>query len=415
MVAKYKYLIFTIPLLLSSAIFPQEAEILKKQNELAMIKDEISWLEKELSAKSEKEKESFATIENYNRQSFLLNKLIISLKKEEMEKEREINEIGGVIKSIEEDIEILKRNYAKYVVAVYKKGTFNELESIIDAESMQQAIYRVQYLKKFSEKREQDLIEFNEKKKLLNGAIQDLEREKITKSELVFQKEKESDQLQKKLDERRTALSAIKEDKVEILKLLDARKNAQIQIENLIVELVEEYERRKKEQERLASGNINADENMIVEESNPGLDYNLNTSTFASFTELKGKMIWPLYQGKIIRKFGENKNKKLNTVTLNHGVDIEADRDLNVKCVAEGFVSAIEWIPGYGSVVIVTHNDGYRTVYSHLSEIYVSEGDEVKSGSLLAKVGESIDGNVLHFEIWKARDKRNPELWLAKK
>jgi len=33
----------------------------------------------------------------------------------------------------------------------------------------------------------------------------------------------------------------------------------------------------------------------------------------------------------------------------------------------------------------------------------------------LARVGESVDGKVLHFEIWKARLNRDPELWLVKK
>ena len=57
----------------------------------------------------------------------------------------------------------------------------------------------------------------------------------------------------------------------------------------------------------------------------------------------------------------------------------------------------------------------YRTVYGHVSEIFVSEGDKVKSGSVLALVDEGIDGYVLHFEIWNGRDKQNPEKWLGEK
>jgi murein DD-endopeptidase MepM/ murein hydrolase activator NlpD len=66
-------------------------------------------------------------------------------------------------------------------------------------------------------------------------------------------------------------------------------------------------------------------------------------------------------------------------------------------------------------VIIISHKENFRTVYGHLSEIYVSEGDRVKGGSVLAKVDESIGGEILHFEIWQSRDKQNPELWLAKK
>ena len=126
-------------------------------------------------------------------------------------------------------------------------------------------------------------------------------------------------------------------------------------------------------------------------------------------------MIWPLHKGRVIRKFGENKNKSLNTVTLNYGVDIKANKDKNVRSVGEGVVATIDWLPGYGNVIIVSHKNDYRTVYGHVSEIFVSEGDKVKAGSVLALVDEGIDGYVLHFEIWKGRDKQNPETWLAKK
>ena len=116
-----------------------------------------------------------------------------------------------------------------------------------------------------------------------------------------------------------------------------------------------------------------------------------------------------------MRHFGEDRNAKLNTVTLNYGVDIKAASDLNIKTPADGVVSAIDWIPGYGGVIIITHKDGYRTVYSHFSEIFVKEGDKVKPGSVIAKVGESIEGYIVHFEIWNSRNNQNPEIWLARK
>ena len=100
---------------------------------------------------------------------------------------------------------------------------------------------------------------------------------------------------------------------------------------------------------------------------------------------------------------------------LNYGVDIAASKDLNVKAVSEGVISAIDWIPGYGSVIIVTHKGDFRTVYSHLSEIYVNEGDKVKPGNVIAQVGDSIEGKILHFEIWNSRENQNPELWLTRK
>ncbi len=420
MITAHKILILT--LLLSSFLFPQEEDqIEEKKSQLFFLRNEIVELENELSQKTQKEKESFEALENYNKQAFLLNKVINKLRKEEATQQREIANLEKKIKSIEEEINLLKDNYAKYVLALYKKGTYNELESIVNAESLRQAIVRIHYLRKFSERRKFDLEEFKNKKQKLFKVKTKVELEKRKKVLLVAEKKSDEGQLENKLDERRKVLSSIKKDKAELLKTLTVKKQSQEQIKSLIAKLVEEAERRKREEELrrkllLASkdGEI-VNETDFIEESDMGVEYSLNTSTFSSFTELKGNMLWPLHNGKIVKRFGQNRNVELKTVTVNYGVDISLKKDPNVRCVAEGIVSAIDWLPGYGSVVIVSHKGDYRTVYGHLAEIYVGEGDRIVTGKVIAKIGESVDGKVLHFEIWNSRTNQNPEEWLAKK
>ncbi len=420
MITAHKILILT--LLLSSFLFPQEEDqIEEKKSQLFFLRNEIVELENELSQKTQKEKESFEALENYNKQAFLLNKVINKLRKEEAIQQREITNLEKKIKSIEEEINLLKDNYAKYVLALYKKGTYNELESIVNAESLRQAVVRIHYLRKFSERRKFDLEEFKNKKQKLFKVKTKVELEKRKKVLLVAEKKSDEGQLEKKLDERRKVLSSIKKDKAELLKTLTVKKQSQEQIKSLIAKLVEEAERRKREEELrrkllLASkdGEI-VNETDFIEESDMGVEYSLNTSTFSSFTELKGNMLWPLHNGKIVKRFGQNRNVELKTVTINYGVDISLKKDPNVRCVAEGIVSAIDWLPGYGSVVIVSHKGDYRTVYGHLAEIYVDEGDRIVTGKVIAKIGESVDGKVLHFEIWNSRTNQNPEEWLAKK
>lgn len=117
----------------------------------------------------------------------------------------------------------------------------------------------------------------------------------------------------------------------------------------------------------------------------------------------------------MIRKFGEEKNQTLKTVTLNYGIDIKVEGDMTVRTVADGVVSVIEWIPGYGTVIIITHKGGYRTVLGHVKNVVAAVGDVVKIGQKLGEVSESLEGNVVHFEIWHERNYQNPEVWLAKK
>ena len=420
MVTAHKILFLT--LLLFSFLFPQdEDQIEEKKSQLYFLRNEIAELENEFSQKTQKEKESFEALENYNKQAFLLNKVINKLRKEEAIQQKEITNLEKKIKNIAEEINLLRDNYAKYVLALYKKGTYNELESIINAESLRQAVVRIHYLRKFSERRKFDLEEFKIKKQKLFKVKTKVELEKRKKALLVAEKKSDEGQLEKKLDERRKVLSSIKKDKAELLKTLTVKKQSQEQIKSLIAKLVEEAERRKRAEELrgkllLASkdGDI-VNETDFIEESDMGVEYSLNTATFSSFTELKGNMLWPLHNGKIVKRFGQNRNVELNTVTVNYGVDISLKKDPNVRCVAEGIVSAIDWLPGYGSVVIVSHKGDYRTVYGHLAEIYIDEGDKVATGKVIAKIGESVDGKVLHFEIWNSRTNQNPEKWLAKK
>jgi septal ring factor EnvC (AmiA/AmiB activator) len=399
-----------LALLITNLISPQDSKISEKEVELGLIKKEIEELEKELKEKSSAEKKSFEAVENISKQSFLINKVINSLRMEITAKQKKIENTKKKISEIESEIKVLMDNYAKYVVAVYKKGSYNELEALVDASSLQQAVLRLHYLQEFSEKRENDLEELRHKKSELAETNRKLEIEKQQKSDLTEDKENEYKVLRSKLKERKSILATLQNNTKELRKNLSVKKESQKQIEELIVQLIE-AERIRKEAElnkenQIASENKTGDE---ISERNTGLEYDFDTSTFTSFSNLKGKMIMPLHKGKIIRKFGENKNKKLNTVTLNYGIDIKASGDRNVRCVGEGIIS------GYGNVIIVSHKENYRTVYGHLSEIYVAEGDRVKSGTVLAKVDETIDGEILHFEIWQSRDKQNPELWLAKK
>ncbi len=423
----YKYIITMLIVLIASGnLFSQEEEIKAKQGQLTSIKDEINSLETELKSKTKKEKESFSAIENYSRQSFLLNKLIGSYRGEVKQKEEGIKESQQKISKLEEDIKQLQKNYAKYVKAVYMHGQPDELEMIVNSSSVQQGLLRMKYMEKFSQQRTKDISKLKESKQELLAEREILKKEREEKAKLAAAKEQEENTLLSRLNERKKILTVIKQDKSELKKDIDAKKQAEIKIRSMITNLIAEAELKKKEEaDRLAREKLKGDvrpandaadiksENVVNETS--VYDVNLSTTGFASFSSLKGRLNWPVANGKIIRKFGENKNSKTNTVMLNYGVDISASKDISVKAVSEGVISAIDWIPGYGSVIIVTHKGDYRTVYSHLSEIYVNEGDKVKPGSVIAQVGDSIDGKILHFEIWNSRQNQNPEVWLAKK
>lgn len=417
-------IVFYIFLFLSIASnadsYAQTTQIDSQKEELTKLKDEISRLENELAQKNKKEKKTLEDLDNISKQNFLVNKLLTNLRRDEAQKENEIKESVSNISSIEKEIDLLQKNYAKYVAATYKNGTHTEWETVLDANSFQQAVVRLEYLKRFSVSREKDLVKLETNKQDLLIAKAKLEAEKKEKEILTQQKEVEEKSLSKKLQSQKSILAEIKKDKKKISKSVNNKRKSEQKIRDLIVKMVEEVEANRKREEELK---LKKPETVIAtttetktkkEVESSDYNFDLSTSSFKNFSELKGKLNWPIAKGKVVRKFGESLNPSLKTLTVNYGIDIRTAGDMSVKCVAEGVVSAVEWLPGYGTVLIISHSGNYRTVYGHLSEVFVKEGDKIKTGGVIATVGESLDGKILHFEVWSGRQNVNPEIWLRK-
>jgi len=416
----------------SVLVFPQTID--KKKKELNNIKTEIKALETEYNKKAKTERRTIELVENFNKQNYLLNKLISQYKKEEADKEEEIAKREEEIFGLEREMKFLKSNYSKYIVATYKYGMDNELAFLLTSQTLDQAVTRYRYLRRFSDRRQEDLTKIKNAREELVKVKELLNQEITEKQELADAKQKEELNLTKKLSEKEKLLASIKNDKASLTREIASKRRAESTIKNLISSLIAKDERRKKEAEKekeeelrqkaliakaekknakKADARLSLKNNKTSKASAASVNYNYDG--LSPFSTLKGKLNWPISGAKVVRNFGENKNSKLNTVTLNYGIDMLARNDVNVKCVAEGIVSTINYVPGYGSVLIVTHKGDYRTVYSHLAVIYVHEGQKIKAGSTIAKVGESLEGNILHFEIWNNRNFQNPQTWLARK
>ena len=87
----------------------------------------------------------------------------------------------------------------------------------------------------------------------------------------------------------------------------------------------------------------------------------------------------------------------------NHkGMDIAAPEGTDICAADGGTVLEAGWNDGgYGYYVMIDHGNGYVTLYAHASEVFVSAGDTVEQGQLIAAVGTTGDstGNHCHFEV----------------
>lgn len=83
-----------------------------------------------------------------------------------------------------------------------------------------------------------------------------------------------------------------------------------------------------------------------------------------------------------------------------------------------GTVESIKNDPRYGLTITISHEDGFKTIYSNLlTTEFVSEGDTVEKGETIATVGETAsfeiaDESHLHFEMYKDGEIVNPTIYL---
>jgi septal ring factor EnvC (AmiA/AmiB activator) len=198
--------------------------------------------------------------------------------------------------------------------------------------------------------------------------------------------ERERSELARTREERKGLLDSVRSEKTRRERLIGELEEAEKQVQQLMSELQERAR-------RLADGEIDLDGN--------------------TFVGAKGALPWPV-EGKVSRWYGIQKDRRFGTSTFNGGIDIMAEKESEVIAVHRGRADYVNWLPGYGQCIILSHGGGYYTLYAHTSKVYVSPGDVVESGDVIASVGDtgSLLGNILHFEVRKDAEPVNPAVWL---
>lgn len=122
---------------------------------------------------------------------------------------------------------------------------------------------------------------------------------------------------------------------------------------------------------------------------------------------------WPV-RGVLSSGFGTRTSPFTGTPVFHHGIDIVAPTGAVVAAAGPGAVVKSRFEALLGNVVVVDHGAGYRTVYAHLSERKVEEGDFVERGEELGKVGTTgrVTGPHLHFEVCVDGLRVNPARFL---
>ncbi|HIB95934.1 MAG TPA: hypothetical protein EYO70_05195 [Candidatus Marinimicrobia bacterium] len=383
-----------------SVIFSQTEKIEKDiqfhNSELDRLREEIADYEKKIKNTSDREKSEIERLNEIDEEISLVRNLIYRLRKEEKIKEKAIILAEVTIEKKESEHTSLVDRYAKRVTYTYKKGRLSDLEKLLDAKSWRQAVYRAKYIKIISEHDRSLAVEIRSNLTEIEAKRTVMERELTDIKKIDKEKSSRKKWLEQRRRVRNKELDNLKRDRQKMFVALNERKKAAQQMASIISRLerervarIAELERRRKEMELVDS---------------------------APFTELKGKLPWPI-DGKVISRFGTYHNPVLKTVTENTGIDIRGSEGTEVRSIYDGIVTTVTYIRGYGNTVILDHGDSFYSVYTHVTEVEVEENSYVNARDIIAHVGDSgsLEGAKLHFEIWGNKDKLNPELWLRKR
>lgn len=125
-----------------------------------------------------------------------------------------------------------------------------------------------------------------------------------------------------------------------------------------------------------------------------------------------GSFIWPSYVSRrVTSPFGTRYHPVYHVYKYHSGVDIGGvGYGSDVHAADGGTVITAEYSSGYGNYVVISHGNGYSTLYGHMSKLLVSAGETVSQGDVIGLTGSTgvSTGPHIHFEIWLNGSRVNP-------
>ena len=380
---------YLIILLITSLAFNQDQNFDKSikdtEEQISRLKNSINSGNKEvekLKTQSKKTKDiieltrkniknSNALINAYDKKISLYNKQLVNLENAIIRNNQSINEI--------------KKSYEIRSISLYKNRNNDLSNYIFNSKSFSQMIYRLKYFNIISD--------INQKSVDKIKTTQKFNKQKTYEISGLLDKVEESKNFKE------TEISSLNQKKKYQEKLLKQLKNEENEVKAEIAIQLKQIDALEKLRKQIIADKEKYNEQQLA--SLKRIDKDIRN--------YKGKLDWPV-QGKVIKKFGPQWNPRLNTTLDNPGIDISSRATLPVKSVFDGYVSTITFIAGYGTTVIIDHNNSYYTVFTHLENLLISENMNVKEGQ---NIGYVSNDNIIHFEIWGNNQKLNPEKWLA--
>ncbi|HEX7903997.1 MAG TPA: peptidoglycan DD-metalloendopeptidase family protein [Chitinophagaceae bacterium] len=416
-----------------------KAELEKERQELQRELKEIQGLYNQVKGQS---KQTLGQLSMLNKKINLQERYIGSISKEIKMIDDDLYLSNLEIYRLQRQLDTLKAEYARTVVYAYKnRSSYDYLNFIFSANSFNDAIKRVAYLKSYRTYREKQVSTILETQDLIAKRKQQQMGRKQQKNAALQNQTKEKSALDVQKQEKSVVMSNLKSQEKDLQKQIATKKKKDRDLKNAIDAIVRraiEEERKKAEAEFKAAAKRKADEDAknntaakptitttttpvttrpAAEVKKPVSYLELNAKDVAlggDFLKNKGRLPWPVDNGVPIIHFGTYNIEGTKLKGDNPGVTISTQAGAAVKSVFDGEVVGAYNI-GDGMVVTIRHGK-YFTTYSNLTSVSVKKGDPVKTGQTLGRAGRDEEGDTgqIDFILMIETKNVNPEPWLRR-
>ncbi len=412
----------------------EKAELERKKRQTLQ---EIDILNRQYNEIKKNKKESLGQLAMIQQKIRLRNQVIDNINRQVRVINKDIDYSYREMRRLQKDLDTLKMNYAQNAVYAYKnRSRYDFLNFLFSANNFNDAIRRVSYMRAYRSYRMQQVDAIVKTEELYKQKITQLTNNRKEKSSALQDQTKEMGELVKDKQEQDQVVNKLKKREKEINSQIAAKKKQATQLDAAIKAVVrreielakKEAERRAKdERERLEKEKAKAAPETTTGVTKPAttpkkeepvkkqesyLEYNKEDMALgSSFESSKGRLPFPVDNGYVKIGFGSYTVPGTTIKGYQEFITIASPVGTTVKAVFDGEVVSVAEI---GTQMTVTIRHGkYFTLYSNLSSISVSKGQNIKAGQALGRVATDMDGEgSIEFILTKEFQNLNPQSWL---
>ena len=342
----------------------------------------------------------------------------------------------------------LKEEYARLLYTASKTASgFNQLMFLFAADSFNQFVLRLRYVRQYTEERQQQAARIMGTQVRLHEQLTGLTRQQRRKGALLSAQLSENKSLLTLKVQHDEVVQQLGQQEQGLRQELADRQQAVERLDHLIAERVREEiaraaraarlaarrealaaaarargERRHTTRTTSADATAAPDADASETAAETAADHRASRVALTPETALvssnfagnQGRLPWPVGRGFISQRFGRHPHPVLRHVVVeNRGIDIQTDAGEPVRACFDGKVLTITSIAGMNTIVMIQHGD-YFTVYAKLRSVSVSDGQHVSAREVIGTVAPGADGTAeLQFQVWHNSANLNPEAWLS--